>query len=360
MLVVLQLPFADLRPLLAIPTNQLDRPHWADPSILIEDALKGYFVHGIGGLRTRHGHGDLSWANEGIFCGAKNAIRFPAHLDEHQFGPHKAPISGFKGTSVRGSRRFYAYGPIVRFEISMSRKWAPHHLGGDQLAEFLRSLLAVPLRIDGNEQSMPINAARAELGKLVLRSTTSRNNTPDLALCKLRPGRPMIIVKYREGEIEPAHGQPLLPAEYHVDLSYRDVRLGNTEAQAWLLGTNESSDRDALHRVRIHLARLHAELECVRLVLSALPDLDISQLVLQKLKDYLQRFIDLLDKQQAYGHPQAPILKQALTAYQTEYPNDWFAVEQDTKTRLSQIEIEINRIQKQTRDDSTTFPYGSH
>jgi hypothetical protein len=329
-LVVVQLPFADLRPVLTLPTYRLDRPHWSNPLHLIDDVGRG-FVRGMGHLRNRRGHGDLSWENEGIYCAAANAIRFPRHFEDQPFGS----ITGFRGSSALGSRRFYAYGPIVRFEVSMSRPLARHGLSGRELDDFLASVLQVPVRIGGGGTLVPLHTALDALGELVLRSTTRTVQKPE-PQCRLLPGRPSIIVEYREGEIDPGPaGHQLLPVEYFVNLDYRDVKADHCLAQAWLLGADANSDKDALRRIRIHLTRLHSELECARLVLSALGNFKVSQVNLHQVGDYVRRFLNLLEKKTAYGHEQEPILQQALAAHLTNNPNDWPVVEQAAEGTLA-------------------------
>jgi hypothetical protein len=178
MLVVAQLPMADVRPFLPIQTHRLQRPRWGTP--LSPDLTSG-FVRNVGGLRRLRGGGDMSWENEGFYCDARRALPLPIDLARHEFGPTDAPISAFKGSSPVGSRRYYSYPPILRIEIGLSRIWGPHRLAGRTLNQFLESMLNLPLRVRGvtGQEPESLHAVGQSLAALVLASTTQQKTDAD-------------------------------------------------------------------------------------------------------------------------------------------------------------------------------------
>lgn len=340
MLVIAQLPMADVRPFLPVQTHRLERPRWGAP--LSPDHTSG-FVRNVGELRRRRGGGDMSWENEGFYCDARRALRLPSDLPRQAFGPADAPIAAFKGSSRAGSRRYYTSGPIVRIEVGLSRIWGPHKLASHGLNQFLESVLNLPLHVrDATDpQPQPLHAIGPLLGALVLASTTRR--TTDATFRPeswwVSPGRPVLFVEYHAGEIAdpPATGSEVyLPPDYGLRLYHWWTSFDHHDVQAWLLRRTIDSDRDALRRIRVHLMRLHAELECAIQVLRLAYDEDGNAKVSPPsgtheaavLGDYLARLQRLLGKQTVYGHPQEPILEAALAAGFKVDPDDWQAVRQ--------------------------------
>jgi hypothetical protein len=149
----------------------------------------------------------------------------------------------------------------------------------------------------------------------------------------------MLFVEYHAGEVAdpPKTGREVyLPEDYGVRLDHWWTSFGHHDVQAWLLRRTIESDRDALRRIRMHLMRLHAELECAIQVLRLAQDEDGSAKVspprdtqeAAALRSYLERLQRLLRKETVYGHPQDPILEAALAADFKVDPDDWLAVRQ--------------------------------
>jgi hypothetical protein len=352
MLVVGQLPMADVRSFVEQDTHRDTRPEWAN-SLLA--ARESSFVRNVGGLKQRQGSGDISWENEGIYCDARHAVRLPLDLPRYQFGPAANPIAAFKGSTKEGSRRYYVFEPVVRFEIGLSRIWGPHKLAGRQLSDFLESMLNFPLDIKDASgiTTQRLRDAGPSLAAHALVSTTRRVANPAFSpeLWWMTPGQPMLFVEYHVGEMAdpPKTGHRVfLPDEYGLDLYHWRSSVGGQVVQAWLLRRTRDSDRDAMRQIRIHLMRLHAELECfiqvLRLTRNQLsPKVGTPQAA--AMKKYLERLQRLLDKQTVYGHPQEPILQEALAAIDYVNPDDWPAVE----PALGGLIQKISKVQKQLR-----------
>src|ERR1700743_3549461 len=96
MLVIAQLPMADVRPFLSAQTHRLAQPPWGVP---LSPNLSSGFVRNVGSVRRREGGGDISWENEGFYCDARRALPLPTDLPRYKFGPTDAPIAAFKGAS---------------------------------------------------------------------------------------------------------------------------------------------------------------------------------------------------------------------------------------------------------------------
>lgn len=340
MLVVAQLPMADVRHFLQQETHRLEQPRWGVP---LSPTLTSGFVRNVGGIRRRRGGGDMSWENEGIYCDARRAVLFPPDLPSHKFGPTNAPIAKFKGSTRVGSRRYYTSGPVVRIEVGLSRIWSPHQLAGPGLNQFLESVLKLELQVRDatGSQPHPLHAMGPSLAALVLASTTQRKTDPTFRPESwwMSPGRPMLFIEYHAGEVAdpPKTGREVyLPEDYGLRLYHWWTSFGHQDVQAWLLRRTWDSDLDAMRRVRVHLMRLHAELECAIQVLRLAQDEDGSAKVSPSsgtqeaaaLTGYLERLQRLLRKETVYGYPQVPILQAALAADFDVDPDDWAAVRQ--------------------------------
>jgi hypothetical protein len=356
MLVVAQLPMADVRPFLTQQTHRLERPRWGAPLSL---TLTSGFVRNVGELRRRRGGGDMSWENEGFYCDASRALPLPTDLPSHKFGPADAPIAAFKGSSRVGSRRYYSSGPIVRIEVGLSRIWGPHKLAGLGLNQFLESMLSLPLSVRHatGPQPQPLHAAGPSLAALVLASTTQRNTGAAFQPESwwVSPGRPMLFVEYHVGEVAnpPKTGREVyLPEADGLRLDHWWTTFNQHRVQAWLLGRTLLSYRDQLRQVRVHLMRLHAELECAMQVLQLAHDGGGSPKVsppsgtqeAAALVAYLERLQRLLSRQNVYGHPQAPILVAALAAHFKVDPDDWVAVREVLEDLMRQAEGLKNQV----------------
>jgi hypothetical protein len=174
------------------------------------------------------------------------------------------------------------------------------------------------------------------------------------------PGQPMLFVEYHAGEVAdpPNTGrQVYLPPDYGLRLDHWWTSFGNREAQAWLLGRTAASDKDALRRVRVHLMRLHAELECAKQVLRLTQDEDGSSKVAPApdsaeaaaLRAYVERLQRLLRRENVYGHPQEPILEAALAAGTTVAPDDWVGVREVSWQVLDDLMREAEEVNTKFR-----------
>jgi hypothetical protein len=94
----------------------------------------------------------------------------------------------------------------------------------------------------------------------------------------------------------------------------------------------------------MHLVRLHSELTFARLLLDALEEEPGVELHLGRVEGFLERFLNLVNRTDVYGHAQGPLLTQALASHQTEDPDDWGVARQAAEQELRSLRSRITTV----------------
>jgi hypothetical protein len=162
MFIIVQIPFADFRPIVTGERGRLRSPDWA------ADEPKG-FVRGFGKISLRNSSG-LGLVGESRFADMGNAIRFPEHIDYREDSwPSSLDI-------VPWFRRLYFDGQIAgRFEIGflIAEDYEELVFDRDDVAAPIRpAMLAQRLlttsvqinSVDGSKQTMPFARCSKSLG----------------------------------------------------------------------------------------------------------------------------------------------------------------------------------------------------
>lgn len=235
--------------------------------------------------------------------------------------------TGRLGTGWQGAfRRLFwepAEIPLARVELGLARVQKRRRvfrgrLAADEMAALANAALELPVELHGLREplSVPLGLAADAVATSVLRATThwvqaGPGFTPEPWW--LRAGRPLLVVDLRSDEVE------RLPpdAELIDDLGLRGLQLAHCTYggedrrwQTWFLFHHPQVSPDVLRRLRLHLGRLHAELEALRLVLEVLGEGEHELAFFMAgmearwwLDDYLDKAVGLLCRETAYGLP---------------------------------------------------------
>jgi len=283
-LVLIQFPFADLRPFVDGASDITIGPLWS----LVPDGRNPDFVRGFGALRPRpranEGPAIRAWPGEAWFARASGAIRFPP-LSDASF-----PSAGVKLVPQLALRRVFSDGcALWRVEtgLAFDPRTEPDFR---QILATLIDFLALGLRVkkrgatkEAARWSEPTALARlAEpIGRALFDATTFKGTPDACRALKLRPGRPMILVETRATE-GAAMWQPIVDGAVRthsltmpgdggssLEIDFGTMAIDGVDAPFVLLRAAALDAGQTTRDVRTHLCRLHAEREVLTQVLKA-------------------------------------------------------------------------------------------
>ncbi|MEW2586139.1 hypothetical protein [Streptomyces virginiae] len=346
MFLATQFPIADLRPLLARETRRLDVPCWPL-------AQSGEFVRSTGPVRTRRMGGLVPWIGEGVYCDAASVFRFPASFSNVALLPGDERTSGF----ACAYRRLITDGFVgTRFELAVaggrSGRRGRARLACEDFVALLINWLDFPVTITSHgagdrRSSCHLGQSGTPLTAHILRATTRfPASTPAADRSWLQPGRPLLLADYtsKEAEWPPETKVVDLRQDIGVRLAHCRVSFRGTLVGVWLLErTGPRTDKDAVRRLRVHLLRLHAEYECVRLVLRFLMRQEQDSRNTEAVVRFLDRGLDLLTSPRKYGFDQDPILATAYEAEQLVTSDEWRTLVHMLSTKRADDVARIDR-----------------
>jgi hypothetical protein len=314
---VLQHPFADLRGLLGEHSGRLSRPFWplAEP--------ESDFVRSSGLVRPRRRGGIEEWAGEEVYCDAALALRFPNHLGHAQFG--SSPV---EAVVDRAFRRFHSDGSVARLDVCLKLRIDDDSSSGvaADWIKLFRDVLEIPVRVrDGKGQTKPVRLVEAGevLAQHYLAATTGRrtlspHQPQDWWLCS---GSPALIVEYPRWSslMLPPHSRRVLDIqESDTTLWHAWLQFGTHRCSAWFVAMGHA-DPDWVRRLRIHLSRLHAARESLRLVLFHINYADKLALAdnldrVDAVEQYLNDSIRAIQQPERFGQAQPAVFEAARQA----------------------------------------------
>ena len=201
MLMVLQFPIADGRLFTPASELRLPLPEWPAPTT----GVNSQFVRSFGPAVRRLRGGDAAWADEGTFCAASRAIRFPK-LREQRLGASRqmAPVCAF--------RRVFSDGKtVVRVEIglALSRNRQPT----PPLAQVLRAVqdaIEIPTHVGPSAppaKAKPLITQARQLAALYSRATSRHGKGASSSIPEgpVEAGSPVLLIETRDsgGESPP-------------------------------------------------------------------------------------------------------------------------------------------------------------
>ena len=321
MFLALQFPFADLREFLGPECGRLSGPKISSPEDLGKD-----FIRSSGLIRRRRKGGVKEWAGEELFASGQFALRFPNHLGNTVLGN-----GAIKGHVINTFRRFYLTGPVARFEVALkisaecSDDLEP--AAGDWLA-LLHDALALPMHEWAPPSMVPKTVKLISAGKVLaqhyLAATTRRKPPVKLESWWFCAGTPALVVEFPSSNpiSLPPHAQHVLNVpDAQAEISHAWLEFENKPCSAWFVGIGQG-DPDAVRRLRINLTRLHAERECLNLVLANVGtglkgrlNLEKDLVQLDEIQQYLKNSLVSIQKPERFGMNQASMFEAAHDAF---------------------------------------------
>ena len=133
----------------------------------------------------------------------------------------------------------------------------------------------------------------------------------------VRPGNALALIEGRPDELAalPDSAREVALAQKGLTLHHIRFERRDGSARAWLVQVDDSAKRSELYDIRLHLFRLHAERECLRLILDALEKelipLPGDPAAAGELEYYLEGATGFLERGKVYGHNQSALLETA-------------------------------------------------
>jgi len=323
MLVAIQFPLADCRAFLSADTGRLPIAGWTGVR------LGRDFIRGAGVIRSRLLGGIEEWASEELACQAHGTLAFCG----------TRPLSTLVETSRRTAscafRRFLSNGVAVsRFEIGIADTRTPDNrpIARYDLGLLLDRVARLRVRVPARSvDPCDLLQATGRLSTHFLTSTTKRLNGVRAATQNwwLEAGNPVVIVEHWTDEVSrsPRATKQVLELEAagvrvsHAWFTHAGIRVG-----CWMLERSLATDRDVIRRMRLHLLRLHAERECLRLVLRRVGSAQIPIVRETDASEALQRYLNetlaLFSREDRDGLPQSELLKVASRAGDVVAPGE--------------------------------------
>ena len=341
MMLVLQVPIADLRPFQTSSTVVVG-PGWQFPP----DSQRRGFLRGIGGVRWRRseaaGRVD-QWATAAWFVEARSA--FKATFATGELATHFPRTTAASGKAFgieRVFRRIYSDGGAlwhVQLGVELSLAFPQTQAVFRALVE---DVLDLPIQLPALSTDAPAPSPapllnqRKAIVQRIADATTSRSQPPASPGLMLS-GRPLLYLetgtRYKFSDTDPSEylniTQPLggtgtrkgAPLQLHVDLMRR---YKPDECLFLWLESGGASGRGKRNHLRTNLLCLHAELEVLKLVLRKADSLEGANAPFER---YLVHAHRVMNRDQWLGNDQQ-VLRDALIAYDALTGEETVAVRQ--------------------------------
>jgi hypothetical protein len=244
-------------------------------------------------------------------------------------------------------RRLYADGAAVaRVEVGLSIR-SDYVFENEDLVHLVAGTMQIPVLVDGGRDPVSTRLLNAgePLARRILRCTTSHASGREPVATQdwwVQAGEPLMLLEYPRGEVA---STPSLARAVDVSdqkdfvLSYFVSTFEGRRIGTWLLEFPGLTPRDARRRLRIHLSRLHSEREALRNILRLVAEkrIDIGGRTQKadRLQEYINDEIRLLQQRRRFGFEQEPILAAAYASQNLV----------DEGTRAS-LETELERVRR--------------
>jgi hypothetical protein len=303
----IQFPFADSRAFLDEETGLLSRPTWPVPSADCE------FVRFFGTIRSRKNGGLKGWVGENQVCEAERALRFcrvPTFVDLE---------SGLRVPIQVVFRRFFSEGlALGKFEVGIGTRYDDSvTLTREQTRSLIQHFLSLPVEIpglSGEVVSCELGEAHKHLARLYVASSTSTSQINLIGSKNwwVKPGLPLLFLQFKAGEhiSTPFWGKLVnLKNDFFpwqrphlwdkTQLSCHRVPYKGAEMRLWVMGVSSSYYPSGARALRLYLLRLHAEQQCLKLILQNIAAGNIVVSPRTRASDMLQYYLNEATKRLA-------------------------------------------------------------
>lgn len=314
MFLLLLMPIVDLRPLLvgSPVESRLTRPNWPGPN------AEQDFVRSSGLVRARRRGGIDDWAGEDIYADASRAVRLPDHL-------RFLPLVGgaLKAHATRVFRRFYSAGVVCRVEIGFRLVLNNGSRGNaNDTVRLIAHCAEIPARLRRTETNLPLVKTGKGLAQHYLEASTNRKAGIENMTWWMAAGAPAIMIEHQVDEqlTLPPHARNVsTPGLGEEVLHHAWLQVAGQRCSTWFLRNTGGDIKNAdTRKLRIHLLRLHAERESLRLVLQAVADsrikLDSDVKQSDEVQGYLSRAMDVVTRPVRDGVEQTQMIEVARSA----------------------------------------------
>lgn len=272
---IFQFPIADLRPLIT-EDLRLIRPYWPSPDI----ADGKPFIRKFGQLKDRQLGGVTGWPSEEYFCDARLCVKY-TDIHKNGYDTHK----GVKAVIKKVYRRLYSDGRFMNkielgFVDDLENRLSQYPLGKCvDLRDVVDHYCKLPVQI--KDKTIPLSEAGSLLCGSFTESTTIRSKyLSDVKKLVIGGQLNITIVLSATDFINlPEHSQ--LINQYMVNrrkvfLYGTKLSVGNQDVKVWIIKAHKDTDqlpkgnplKAVVRNLRINLARIHAERETLRILLS--------------------------------------------------------------------------------------------
>lgn len=352
MLVVVQFPFADLRRFVSCSDYRLAAP----PFPLVVPGQ--HFVRSTGQVKVRPQGSPCVWPEDGRFCDARSALRL------YGISGKKSPAETRRRHWQCAFRRFYSDGrSSSRLEVGFV---CPTECEQTiSTSDLIKAVLDIPVSvpdIDGPRKHTHIAHAGRPLAKHFLHATTAVTSDPSsIRPWWLSPGRPLVLVQYD------ARQALDLPKGTHIKqfssdgirLDYANINYRGTSTSTWYLGFEKGANRATFRELRLHLMRLHSEMQCMMLILQSAQSGKLASKPHTPEFDALQQFLNdslrLIRAKRRYGLPQAPLLQASLSAVDAVPQEEADLLLSELSFARRQIREKVEAYAAQTRNRQSTM-----
>ena len=319
MLVSVQIPLADSRGFLPDETRRIKNPDWKNPQ-----AGKG-FVRAFGGLKPRLRGGLPEWPSEEVVCATYGAPKFIPPLCSKSLEQDGWYLDRC------AFRRLLSNGRgVTRIEVGFSIAHGFRMMPWTVLLDVVNQVLSFEVRCSEGRaivRECKLGASGSYLAKRFLAETTRTSPADGFTPASwwVTDGEPVVFVELEDAMFRPPDRtfRPVsLPWPgyqlYYTRALHRGLHIG-----VWILKiepgyslgswTYQSSGKIVARQVRLHLMRLHAERQTLKVVFQHIDKGYIPIQARLKQGDPLQTFLNhatgLLLNREIYGVPMSPMLR---------------------------------------------------
>lgn len=285
---------ADIRPFIPNSPGRLPCPTFPVPDI-------NQFIHGFGPVRYCFRFGITGWSGEDTYVDAKRVFSLDSKFKKNAILNYKSRC-GFKRFLADGNGIARAEIGIEAFRLARKKKFSP--------IEMIKSQLKQPVKVKPINPlyaavSSATTTALADAGPFVsdlyFRGSTIKEQRYDYWHQDfVIPGSPLLVVQFEEEHEEFNALMKTTSLVTHVDRRADSEvrhcwlqRPNKNPLGMWIINHKYDGEDYDLRKFRKHLARLHSERQCLKIVLREISrgHIEVKRGTLQSdnLQSYLRR-----------------------------------------------------------------------